>query len=832
MAAFTAWDHVAQQFEERRVKYATPGELARAIDPRTRQTPALELIDEALVRLADTPDGRLIISMPPQEGKSTRVAKDFPTWMLMQNPDCRIVTASYGQGLANRNGRVIRRNITDHPSLGLRIADDNGAVHEWQLAGHDGGVLSVGVGAGVTGRPADCISADMHIECEHGVITAAEAFRLGITRIRAYDHDSGQAVWRDVEAARRIPGRRVVTVITESGRSIVCTPDHRVYTGRGYVAARDLRHGDSLVALVGAHAVPLRSAARHAEDGSAESDSAQPESVLLAEMHGQGVRASEPDETLHRVRRADTAEPEDDMQPRLSPQEAGEVASGDRLPSVRPDLPTKVGPYGVLLQRLRERSALAAHDRQGQLALQDGYQLRELVSLDAPAGPDARRPGVRGLQESDDHDVRAQGEDGHQVGIGDSPHRRGLAKQYRGEPDHPVPQLSHEASQVEGDTVSLVRGGSEDQVDVYDFQVEDTRNFFADGVLVHNCLIIDDPLKDRKEAESALIRQNVWDWWTDSASTRLAPGAPVVVILTRWHQEDLAGMLLAQEDGHLWEVLNIPALADHDLEKGETDPLGREPGEFMQSARTNKDGRPRTAVQWLAIMKRAGSRAWNALYQGRPSAVEGDMFRREQWGSYRNPQWLDMPDGSKFLTGFDDLLISWDMAFKDTESSDFVVGQVWMRRGADIYLLDQVRDRMDFVETCARFRELAARWPQATLKLVEDKANGTAVINALRRIVQGIVPEEPQGSKVARASAVTPLVEARNVHLPAPELAPWIADFIEEAAAFPNGAHDDQVDAMSQALNRLILAPLSPNDTFEPEEFDDYDVRGYAISPI
>jgi predicted phage terminase large subunit-like protein len=172
------------------------------------------------------------------------------------------------------------------------------------------------------------------------------------------------------------------------------------------------------------------------------------------------------------------------------------------------------------------------------------------------------------------------------------------------------------------------------------------------------------------------------------------------------------------------------------------------------------------------------------------------------------------------------------MAFKDTSKSDYVVGQVWMRRGADAFLLDQVHDRMDFVTTCQQFRELAAKWPQATLKLVEDKANGTAVINALRRIVIGIVPEEPHGSKEARAAAVSPLVEAGNVHLPTPELAPWVGDLIEEAAAFPNGAHDDQVDAMSQALNRLILAPLlAGEDLEEPDEFDELDTVGHAISP-
>lgn len=315
-------------------------------------------------------------------------------------------------------------------------------------------------------------------------------------------------------------------------------------------------------------------------------------------------------------------------------------------------------------------------------------------------------------------------------------------------------------------------------------------------------MVIDDPIKDRKQADSEVHRQMVWDWWTDVASTRLAPGASVVLVLTRWHADDLAGRLVAAEDGARWKVLNIPAEADHDPAKGEQDLLGREVGEFMASARG------RTLVQWAAIKVQAGSRTWNALYQGRPSPAEGGILKRGWWQSYDVPMWLERDDGTRVVTHYDEILTSWDMAFKDTDSSDFVVGQVWMRRGADGYLLDQVRGRMDFVETCRQFRVLAARWPQA-FHLVEDKANGTAVINSLRRIPsRGIIPEEPHGSKEARASAIAPLVEAGNVWLPSPELAPWVGDLIDEAASFPTGQHDDQVDALSQALNRLVLAPL------------------------
>ena len=235
-----------------------------------------------------------------------------------------------------------------------------------------------------------------------------------------------------------------------------------------------------------------------------------------------------------------------------------------------------------------------------------------------------------------------------------------------------------------------------------------------------------------------------------------------------------------------------------------------------------ESARGRTVTQWEAIKVRVGSRTWNALYQGRPTSAEGNMFKREHWAEYDQPQWIVREDGSRWVVGADELLISWDMTFKKTKGTDLVAGQVWMRRGAEAYLLDQVNRRMDFVDTVREFKILAARWPQAVLKLVEDKANGPAVISMLGSSVPGIVPEEPHGGKEARAAAVSPLVEAGNVYLPSPEIAPWIGAFIEEAAGFPTAAHDDQVDAMSQALNRLILQPLLAGDlVVTAEDLDD-----------
>jgi predicted phage terminase large subunit-like protein len=295
-------------------------------------------------------------------------------------------------------------------------------------------------------------------------------------------------------------------------------------------------------------------------------------------------------------------------------------------------------------------------------------------------------------------------------------------------------------------------------------------------------LVIDDPVKDAAQAASATYREAVWEWYTHTAYTRLMPGGGVLLVMTRWHEDDLAGRLLAAEaaGGDRWRVIRYPAIAE------EPEPH-RAVGEALHPERFSVERLER-------IRGAVGSRAWAALYQQRPSRVEGNLIRRAWWRFYRE---------APSLAQFDTILQSWDLSFKAAASSDYVVGQVWGRRGADRYLLDQVRDRLDFSSTVQAIRAMRAKWPQAGAILVEDKANGPAVISALGREIPGLIPVNPAGSKEARVAAVSPAIEAGNVWLPDPELAPWVGDLLEEASAFPRGAHDDQVDALTQALHRF-----------------------------
>lgn len=175
----------------------------------------------------------------------------------------------------------------------------------------------------------------------------------------------------------------------------------------------------------------------------------------------------------------------------------------------------------------------------------------------------------------------------------------------------------------------------------------------------------------------------------------------------------------------------------------------------------------------------------------------------------------DLGDEVKVLPRlFDVSAQSWDCAFKDTKKSDFVAGHVWSVKGANFFMRDRDHDRMDIIRTMQGIRNMTTKWPNATAKYVEDKANGPAVIQMLKDQISGLIPIEPNGGKEARANAVAPLFEAGNVFLPHPLYKPWSEDVVEELVSFPNGQHDDDVDAATQVLNKLRGHTTSLKDRY------------------
>lgn len=312
--------------------------------------------------------------------------------------------------------------------------------------------------------------------------------------------------------------------------------------------------------------------------------------------------------------------------------------------------------------------------------------------------------------------------------------------------------------------------------------------------------LVPDDFIDPDKAESDTERENALNAWARKFSSRLdnpKEGA-IVAVEQRTHPKDFTARLVA-EGG--WTHVVIPS------DNFRKEPLvyiyprsGRKI-EIAPGAATDPERKPMEVVLRERITK--GTRIHQTQERQDPPEDAGTIFKRQNWRFYDSLEellWTLSPiDGKKVLTNWDDLIQSWDAAFKDLATSDFVVGQVWGRRGANRFLLDQFRDQTGVGGTMKAIVSMAEKWPRAMRKLVEDKANGPAVIELLRSKVPGLIAVNPEGGKIVRARAVEPIQEAGNLWLPSPRIAPWIADFIERAAQFPNVDHDDEIDAMTQA---------------------------------
>ncbi len=312
-----------------------------------------------------------------------------------------------------------------------------------------------------------------------------------------------------------------------------------------------------------------------------------------------------------------------------------------------------------------------------------------------------------------------------------------------------------------------------------------------------NILIGDDCLSQDGSYSDA-IRTSTNRWIDSTWSTRRNdPSSDLFVyVQQRLAEDDVPGHLMAeQKDKFL--LIRIPLEAEEDETylfplSGRT--YERKKGEILQPQRFTSD-----VVEAL----RQNSNVWSGQCQQRPSPAGGGIIKSHWWRFYVRPGDPVPADAVVLPEEFEEMAQSWDMAFKDKKTSDFVVGGVWGRNGATKYLMpDLVWDRLDFVGTKKAVIDLSARWPKTYKKWVESAANGEAIISELQSVVAGLIAVQPLGSKAARLSAAAPDVEAGNVVLPHPSICTWTRRFIDEcSAACCGGKHDDAADMLSQAIN-------------------------------
>lgn len=291
--------------------------------------------------------------------------------------------------------------------------------------------------------------------------------------------------------------------------------------------------------------------------------------------------------------------------------------------------------------------------------------------------------------------------------------------------------------------------------------------------------LIDDPIKDRKEANSQTTRDNIWNWYVSTFYTRLMPGAAIVLTLTRWHEDDLAGRLLKaqKEGGDRWTVLTLPAIATG------PDELRRQEGEALWPA-----WYPKETLEKIKLV--IGSFEFASLYQQAPYVEEGNIFKRSWWQYFRETP-----------KQYDEIIQSWDTAFETGEENDYCACVTLGVLGTNIHIIDLFLQKLEFPDLKRAVVVQANKFnPNAVL--VEEKASGKSLIQELRRNTRiPLIGRKADRDKVTRAQAVTPMIEGGRVFLP--EWSMWKDDYIASMAAFPTGAHDDDVDATTQGLNYL-----------------------------
>lgn len=328
--------------------------------------------------------------------------------------------------------------------------------------------------------------------------------------------------------------------------------------------------------------------------------------------------------------------------------------------------------------------------------------------------------------------------------------------------------------------------------------------------------IIDDPIKNKESADSETVIAKIHDEMGPSVQSRIHPGGKLIVIQTRWVENDVVGFIEKNWSEFIYKTINLPC----ECEDPENDPLGRQLGDSLIGEHLgdmNLSPRICNDNKWLKskkilVLAADGERTWNALYQGHPSAQNGNLFHDDWWQLYSR--------SDVRFSDFEFTLLSVDATFKKTDTSDMVSMQLWGLRQNHVWLYKLINKRMGFVETCNKIRAIVKEFPTIDQLVVEDKANGSAIIDTLHYI-DGMPPTvgvNPLGGKYSRAQATSTFVATGAVHIPNDfteeesrdiewdgneKLAPHNR-FIAQHSRFPFMKHDDMVDAQTQALARLI----------------------------
>jgi predicted phage terminase large subunit-like protein len=758
----------AQQSFEKWIDYRQDGGLKPALHHK--------LIISELEKVERGETRRLMLIFPPGSAKSTYSSMEFPAWYLGRNPGKLIIGASNVADLAARFGRKAR-NIVGSKEFKAVFEDtlsaDAAASDDWEtVKGSE--YKAVGVGGTIAGRRADCVLGNTMIICQNGVR------RIDTVKVGDYvlsESVSGPLYRRVVAvAARRTT--EYWRIGTASGNVVEATGNHRIYVNGDWKQTQAIAHGDVLMRL-------LREKERAASSRTVEES--QEEQKLFASLFPQLRNETEQQKSgdasfcdmqnlwqayakqtenmlaimlaCHsRKTRAETAHDQLEKLQHLRDfvQARNECLRLQNLFHAMQERIAFSGNEGTEQSRLDRRSYTKETERQGSAGVQDSQKERH------ETGSGLRSMSVNGETGSASHQPE--------------PYRQQLEERGHALPEMPCAAAFCAEEQAVPDVVSMVkRVRCPEGIDVYDIEVEETHNFYANGILVHNCGLIDDPVKSKESAESERERNKTWDWYVNDFETRLKPNASQIFISTRWHEADLGGQIL-NRDGDMWRVIRVPMEAD-----STDDPLGRKIGERLW---------PEWFTEEMVTQAKKDVRTWNALYQGNPVPEDGNYFQKDWFVEYEPG---DLPS-TLYIYGASDYAVT---EGKGDYTEHGVFGVDW---DGDLWVLDWWYGQTE-----------PDKWIEAQCDLILKHSPITwfGESGPIRRATEPSLKKRMESrrayshlewlpsihEKTARARNVQALASMGKVKIPKSK--PWLNHVLTHWLQFPAGRQDDAVDVLS-----------------------------------
>ena len=738
-----------------------------------------KLICDALERVVIGKTKRLVINVPPRSGKTELAVINFMAWCMGNWPDCEFIHASYFKRLATTNTWAARA-IVEHEAFAEifgtpQLREDSNAKDEWRT--ETGGIVyATGADGTITGYGAGkmrksfggCFPYEQLVDTEFGPMRIGELVESAVPiKVWSYDEKTGESRLSRVTRFWTNPANHLIEISSQDGRSMRCTPDHEVLTEAGWVSAIHVAKALNLMDGQTAASGGLLPAQR-----SISGDRNLPVFSLWARVPAR-IRKILSD-ACPGLSELDL--PDDSGVDAESVRENGSLFfAQEDLDYLIPVQDRAWSPFehgeSAVPESILHVLGLCAVGKIEQIVVRGvSVQMADFLSLGSGAYE----------RLSDQMSDVAQG-DGTVDGQVDPKVTLSVAARLKRSHGACPADLAAVGNFVQAKGAGYWKPNCVRYVGhvsrTYCLEVEGDNNFILsqNGAIVSNCIIIDDPHK-AGEATSTIMRQNVLDWFSTTMESRKnSSHTPVVVIQQRLHEEDLAGWLLAGGNGEHWEHVCIPAIT----EAGES----FWPGQFE--------------LDNLRRMELANPYVFAGQYLQRPAPIGGGMFKDAWWQMY-----IDLPE-------FEYTAIYGDTAQKTGEKNDYSVFQLWGKSvQGKAYLIDQIRGKWEAPELLMHARAFwhKHRGPHMRAFKIEDKVSGTGLIQTLRREGCPVQAIQRDRDKVTRAMDAAPSIQAGNVYLPS--AAPYLADFMAESSVFPEGAHDDQLDPMMDAVQDMLLGGM------------------------